>query len=192
LSVQRALTLSELRRYEEALAAWDEVLADDAGQLKPPLPALRKRFDWGAVQADGAGRYRHLWTAARALTQARREGQSPAPLLRALAGPASREADAYQQTELLNGSLCCTLATIHAVAAGVSAQDERAERSARQAIELLERAHRAGYFSARGRVAALEQDREFATLRPRADFQALLACLKTCASGPTAAPSAPP
>src|SRR5262249_17799067 len=74
LAVQQALTLVELGRFDEALVDWDAVLADDAGKHRLRLAALVKRFDWKQVMTDGTGRYRHLWEASRALTQARRAG----------------------------------------------------------------------------------------------------------------------
>jgi tetratricopeptide (TPR) repeat protein len=168
-AIQSAMTHCELGRFDESLADWDVVLAEDAGKYKQRLDAFLKRFDWNAVLADGTGRYRQLWQACRALTEARRAGGDRRPLAATLAVEAAKEAEAYQQTELLNGGWCYWFARIHATASGQS------EFHAARAVELLRRAGTMGYFGIASRVALLREDREFDPLRGRGDFRKLLA-----------------
>jgi serine/threonine protein kinase len=192
ISFQRALARCERGRFEEALADWDDLLAEDAGKYKLRLASYEKRFDWDRVLADGTGKYRHLWSASQVLTQARRDGRDPAPLLRDLYVQASTEAEAYQQLELLSGSACWWFALINGAAAAAAAADDRipsaerertAERCVSRAIALLRRAHRAGYFQAAGRVEHMRQVRELAAVRDRPEGAALLRDLAAPRSG---------
>jgi tetratricopeptide (TPR) repeat protein len=181
LRVQRAMTHTEARRYQEAMADWNLVLANDGSQPHDP---------W---KAQDGKRHHHLWQACTAVTQLHQSGNEPVPLYHEGYTDAVAEAENYQQTALLPGSTLYWLAMVHSLAAQAAATDkrlateerqQRADKYATLAVQLLARARLAGYFRAKGRLNHLKQDKELATLRSRADFQAVLrSCALAEASG---------
>ena len=56
-------------------------------------------------------------------------------------------------------------------------REKNAETWSRQAVELLQRAQRRGYFKDEGRLEKLKEDPDLAALRGRADFERWLAGL---------------
>jgi tetratricopeptide (TPR) repeat protein len=150
---RRAYVLNRLGKQSEADADWDRVL-----KLAPPAqrPALRlARASSRAI----AGDYR------RAAAEAEELGRSPA----------------------LGGATLYNLAWVQALNAAGARRDplrplpereKNAEVWARQAVELLRRADRAGFFKAAKNVAHLDRDRDLAFLRDRDDYRRFRAALR--------------
>ena len=61
--------------------------------------------------------------------------------------------------------------------AGAADRTALAERYAARAVELLGRARKAGYFANRYNLIVLNRETDLDPLRPRADFQAVLALI---------------
>jgi tetratricopeptide (TPR) repeat protein len=164
LGLNRAYAHWERGQYREAVAAWDQVLAADAGSS------------------------RHLWRFARAVAQARATGTAASREYRTLYEKAVAEAAPLRPLLVFAGESPYWLAMVYALGAAAAADDDRlpadqrsrrAERHAATAVALLAHARNSGWFRVAGRRQRLEKDPEFAALRNRADFRTLLASLQS-------------
>jgi len=146
----RASALTRLGRYADALAEWDL-----------------------AIELDhGSGRDRLRLGRANTLAQSGDHVRATA------------EADALADVESIpDGERFYNLACVDALASAAALDDgalvstdrsARAERLAARAVQRLARAGSAGYFASVANLANLKTDRDLDSLRPRADFQALV------------------
>jgi hypothetical protein len=92
-------------------------------------------------------------------------------------------AEAYEREVFQNGGGDYWLALVYALATSTANSDdrispaarkERSEAYAARAVQLLEQARIAGYFRIPLRRKNLEEAKEFAPLRARADFQTVI------------------
>jgi hypothetical protein len=159
--MSRAEALAQLRRYAEAVPAWDLALANDTGVMRP--------FN----QMKRALTVAHLGDHARATKEA-------ADLAAAAAG-------GHIEAGML-AEAACVHAVASAAAARDARLPEAergrlADRYAARAVELLRRARAAGYFDTPQRLQETRKATDFAPLRSRKDFQDLLAELSRAGTG---------
>jgi tetratricopeptide (TPR) repeat protein len=148
----RALTLTRLTRYAEALEDWDRALELDEG----------KNHD--------------QWCLGRAITLARAGEHARAT------DEADKVAEKAKVAKPANGSRLYDAARVYSHASLAARQETpRAERYAARAVQLLEQAHRAAYFQTPAKMKLLQKDRDLDPLRQREDFKKLLSQLKDTA-----------
>jgi serine/threonine protein kinase len=138
----------------ETLQRWPEALADwdRAVELAPPADRPRVRF----------GRAR-AWVKAGKTAEAVADA---ADLTKDAATPSAR---------------CVLAACIFAQASATATEADQREAYAGQALALLRRAQAAGFFKDPAQVELLKQDPDLDPLRPREDFQKLVAELEAAA-----------
>jgi eukaryotic-like serine/threonine-protein kinase len=155
----RAIALTRLERYAEALRDWDQALGLDDGRLGFPMLISRaetlKKARQEAVEFARSGEH------ARA-----------AALAQALAAQRSLSAEFFYQVAAVYA--LAFAAARKDVARPAAERDKLAKEYATRALELLKRANAAGYFKAPANLAKLKHDPDFDTLRPRDDFRRLL------------------
>jgi tetratricopeptide (TPR) repeat protein len=148
----RAEVLSKLGRHAKALEEWDQAI----------------QLNYSDEDSLRAGR-------ARALAASGNYAQ------------ATKEADVLASKGSLNGGVLYDLARVYSVSASVVQKDAKlpaeekgqlAGQYATRAVQLLARARTAGFFKNASKAERLKNDTDLAALRPREDFQKLLAELK--------------
>jgi hypothetical protein len=136
--------------------------AETLGKLGRHRDALA---DWDRAVELSAPPQRPLVRMGRALCRAR--GGEP--------GPATQAAEELLAAPQPPGDVLYEAACVFAVSAAAVADAEPRERYAARAVELLGRAHAAGYFQQKARAEHLKKDDDLTALRQRDDFQELLA-----------------
>jgi serine/threonine-protein kinase len=158
---ERALTCEALGRWAEAVKDWDRVLELSDGPKRLDFRVQRALMLARAVDRD------------RTLAEATALAEEPG-----VAG-----------TDLYN--LACVFARLVGMARtdarlSTSEQAAAAEGHAVRAVEMLQRLRTSGYFKNAGNRELLKTDIDLASLRPREDFQKLLA--QVISGAPGAAP----
>jgi tetratricopeptide (TPR) repeat protein len=178
---------SALVAYGRAIATLEKLLEKVSGHVQ--ATQFLANSHWGrAVALHALKRYADAlkdWD--RALELGRRGN----PLLRlGHAGTLARlgehvkataEAEEMAGRKGATGTVLYDAACVFAVASGTGKEGKpvkEADRYARRAVELLDRARQAGFFKLPGQVAQLKKDPDLAAIRGREDFRTLLAGLE--------------
>jgi tetratricopeptide (TPR) repeat protein len=149
----RAVALTRLDDHRGALEEWDQAIEADPGERLDQLRLLR------------AGTLARL-------------GEH---------GPATDEAAKQAEKFPKMGGRLLDAARVYSLSAAAARRDDKlppaeretlAEQYAARAVQLLRRAHAAGYLNNPARVEQLKKDPEFEPLRARDDFRKLLADLE--------------
>ena len=91
------------------------------------------------------------------------------------------DAEALTKDATTPSARCCEAAAVFSLASAAAQEAGQREAYAGQALALLRRAQAAGFFKDPAKVAHLNQDTDLAPLRPRADFQKLVAEVEAAA-----------
>ena len=191
--------LLDRQRPDEALARHDRAVAllEPLHEREPSDAVARQNLHyahWGRAQAlDALKRYqeaRAAWDltlelsapADRPMIQLRRAGNR---FHTGNAAEAEAEVEALTRDAATLNSILCEAACVYSLAAAAFPDDaERQERYAGRALALLRRAQAAGFLKDRRRVEHIKQVADFDALRPRDDFQKLIAELEAALARP--------
>jgi len=189
-----------LLRYESAATALESVLKREPRHAKARL--FRRNTHHGRAKAlallDRHGEAADEWQRALELAdeKARPAYRFEFAAASARAGDHARAAaearDLAAIPQLASDGLY-NLACVLALSSAAANDDaELAGRYAAEAVELLKRAHKAGFFASARNVAQMGQDSDLESLRDREDFRKLLEELKQIEPPPQASTDQPP
>jgi len=191
--------LLDRQRPAEALACHDRPLAllGPLHQQEPRDATTRQNLHyahWGRAQAlDNLKRHREAlahWDEALKLSAPAERPRVQLALARSWlytgqAAEAVADAEALTQDPATPGGILCDAACLYALAAAALPGDAgQSEKYAGRALALLRRAQAGGFFKDGRKVDAVKQHADREVLRPREDFQKLVAELEAGAAKP--------